>query len=110
MSDRRADPHDTELQQVLIQVVPVTQDGEISWGASITDQLENRLGDIRHAIAAGASAVAASLGSLPGAQGWQLSEVEATFSVTLTAEAGVILSKASAGAAFGVKVLYKRDP
>jgi len=110
MPSSGADVAEAKRQQVLIQVVPVAQGGEIAWGGSITDQLENRLDDIRNAIAAGASAVAESLPGLPSVTGWRLGEVEASFSVTVTAEAGVILSKASAGATFEVKVLYKRDP
>jgi Trypsin-co-occurring domain 1 len=94
--------------KVLVQVVPVEEGREIGWGASVAEQLGDRLDDIRRAIAAGAKAVADSLPGLPGAEGWQLGEVEASFGVTLTAEAGVILSKASAGATFEVKVLYQR--
>jgi hypothetical protein len=97
-------------EKILVQVVPLEATGEISWGSGVTDQLERRLDDIRGAIAAGAKAVAGSLGSLPAAKGWRLGEVEASFAITLTAEAGVILSKASAGATFEVKVLYTREP
>lgn len=97
-------------EKVLVQVVPVEASGEISWGSGVTEELERRLDDIRSAIAAGARAVAASLGGLPATEGWLLGEVEVSFAITLTAEAGVILSKASAGATFEVKVLYKREP
>ena len=96
-------------QMVLVQVVPVDERREIGWGNSTAEQLRNRMEDIRRAIAEGAKAVADSLEGLPGAKGWQLGEVSAKFGVTLTAEAGVILSKASAGATFEVTVLYKRD-
>jgi hypothetical protein len=57
----------------------------------------------------GAKAVADSLEGLPGTKGWRLGEVSASFGIPLTAEAGVILSKASAGATFEVTILYKRD-
>jgi hypothetical protein len=99
----------TDSGKVLVQVVPVEEGREIGWGASVAEQLGDRLEDIRRAITAGAKAVADSLAGLPGAQGWRLGEVEASFGVTLTAEAGVILSKASAAATFEVKVLYQRD-
>jgi len=96
-------------QMVLVQVVPVDEGREIGWGASTAEQLRNRMEDIRRAIAEGAKAVADSLEGLPVAKGWRLGEVSASFGVTLTAEAGVILSKATAGATFEVTVLYKRD-
>jgi hypothetical protein len=95
--------------QVLIQVVDVEAGRQIGFGSSVAEQLSDRLDDIRQAITAGAKAVAASLGDLPGATGWQLGEVSAKFGVTLTAQAGVILSSASAAATFDVTVSFKRD-
>jgi len=94
---------------VLVQVVPVDEGREIGWGESTAEQLRNRLEDIRLAVKEGAKAVADSLEGLPGAKGWRLGEVSAKFGVTLTAQAGVILSSASAGATFEVTVLFKRD-
>ncbi len=96
-------------KMVLVQVVPVDEGREIGWGESTTEQLRNRLEDIRLAVKEGAKAVADSLEGLPGAKGWRLGEVSAKFGVTLTAQAGVILSSASAGATFEVTVLFKRD-
>ncbi len=96
-------------KMVLVQVVPVDEGREIGWGESTAEQLRNRLEDIRLAVKEGAKAVADSLEGLPGAKGWRLGEVSAKFGVTLTAQAGVILSSASAGATFEVTVLFKRD-
>ena len=96
-------------KKVLVQVVPVDEGREIGWGESTAEQLRNRLEDIRLAVKEGAKAVADSLEGLPGAKGWRLGEVSAKFGVTLTAQAGVILSSASAGATFEVTVLFKRD-
>jgi hypothetical protein len=101
----------TPTGQVLVQVVPGAEAGrEIGFGANIAEQLEGRLDDIRRAIASGANAVANSLGSLPSARDWQLDSVSASFGITLTAEAGALLSKASAGATFDVTVTYGRVP
>ncbi len=98
-----------EEKMVLVQVVPVDEGREIGWGANVAEQLQNRLEDIRFAIAEGTKAVADSLEGLPGAKGWQLGEVSAKFGLTLTAQAGVILSNVSAGTTFEVTVLFKRD-
>lgn len=98
-------------EMVLVQVIPLDEERQqIGWGESIAEQLQGRLKDIRNAISEGAKAVADSLEDLPGAKGWQLGEVSAKFGVTLTAETGVILSTASAGATFEVTILFKRDP
>jgi len=96
-------------KNVFVQVVSVDEGREIGWGESTAEQLRNRLEDIRLAVKEGVKAVAESLEGLPGAKGWQLGEVSAKFGVTLTAQAGVILSSASAGATFEVTVLFKRD-
>lgn len=96
---------------ILVQVVPAVEVGrEIGWGApSVAEELDRRLVDIRHAIVSGVTAVAESLPFLAQAHGWRLSEVSATFGVTLTAEAGVLLTKASAGATFDVSVKFQRE-
>jgi hypothetical protein len=101
----------SETPAVLVQVVPGAAAGrEIGWGTNVAERLDSRLDDIRRAIASGATAVAESLGTLPGATGWQLDNVTASFGITLTAEAGALLSKASAGATFDVTVTYKHEP
>ena len=54
--------------------------------------------------------MAKSLQSLTAPEGWRLGEVSASFGITLTAEAGVIVSKASAAATFEVSVKFTRGP
>jgi hypothetical protein len=94
--------------QVLIQVVPVENDREILWGSNKVQHLAERLDDIKSAIATGTRTVADSLVNLPGAQGWQLTEVSGSFGLSLAAEAGVILTKASAETTFEVTVKFER--
>jgi NTP-dependent ternary system trypsin peptidase co-occuring protein len=97
--------------EVLVQVVADRPEvgREIGWGApNIAEKLDLRLGDIRRALVSGATAVADSLPGLPGASGWELGEVSASFGVTLTAEAGVLISTASAGATFEVTITLRR--
>lgn len=90
-------------------VVEVTDSGrEIGWGSNVSELLTARLSDIRDAIHTGASSVAASLGELPSVREWQVKEVQAAFGITLAAEAGVILSKASTEATFDVTITFER--
>jgi hypothetical protein len=92
-----------------VQVAPGAVAGrEIGWGTNVAEQLESRLDDIRRAIASGTMAVAGSLDSLHSVPDWRLDNVSASFGVTLTAEAGALLTKAAAGATFEVTVTYKR--
>jgi hypothetical protein len=87
---------DSGLNGVLVPVVDVRSEGEIGWGSGVAQQLQDRLDDIRQAIVSASEAVAGGLPALPSAAGWSLSKVSASFGITLAAEAGVILSRASA--------------
>lgn len=93
---------------VLVQVVPV-EGREISFGSSLTEQLEDRIDDVRGAIATGIKVIAESLNDIRCSERWKMGDVSASFSVTLTAEAGVIVSKASAGATFEIQVTFQPD-
>lgn len=97
---------------ILVQVVPATQPGrEIGWRSpAVADQLDRRLDDIKAAVATGTRAVGDSLPTLPEAAGWEVKEVSASFGITLTAEAGALITKASAGATFEVSVTFQRHP
>lgn len=102
-----------DSERVLVQVVDVdvAAGREIAFGKSMAEGLADRQDDIRDAIEAGSRAVANSLKSVPSPEGWKLGEVSASFGITLTAEAGVIVSKATAGATFEVSVKFTRaDP
>ena len=94
--------------EVLVQVVPVDGDREIGWGSSRVEAFRDRLGDVREAVVSGAQAVADSLAGLPSAEGWRLGEVSGSFGICLTAEGGVILTKASVAATFEVTVTFQR--
>ena len=95
--------------EVWVQVVPVDAGREISWGSNRVQNLADRLEDVKAAIAAGARAVADSLPGLPMASGWALDEVTGSFGLSLTAEAGVILTMASVETTFEVTVTFKRS-
>ena len=95
---------------VMVQVVELRAGREITYASTLAEQVRDRIDDIRDAIVTGARAVASSLPELAPPSDWSLEEVEASFGLTLTAEAGVILSKASASAAFDVKVKFRHQP
>jgi hypothetical protein len=97
--------------EVLVQVLPVDGDREIGWGSSRVAVFRDRLADVREAVVSGAQAIADSLGELPSAEGWRLHEVAGSFGISLTAEGGVILTKAAVGTTFEISVTFQRvDP
>jgi Trypsin-co-occurring domain 1 len=97
------------MTQVLVQVV-TEEDREIGWGSNLAERLDERLDDVRRAVALGAAAVSGSVQEISDVPGWRLGEVVAKFGVTLTAEAGAILTKGSVGATFEVTLTYRREP
>ena len=99
---------DSGFDGVFVAVVDIRPDGEIGWGSSVPQQLQDRVDDIRQAIVSGSQAVAGGLAAVASAPGWSLDKVSASFGITLTAEAGVILSKASAEATFEVALEFTR--
>jgi hypothetical protein len=98
----------TDQDRVLVQVVDETG-REIGWGSEDSERLDARFDDIRRGVASAAGAVAASITGLPQAPGWTLTELATSFGLTLTADAGVIVSKDSAGATFEVTLTYRSD-
>ena len=98
-----------DVNEVLVRVVPIAGDREIGWGARSAESLESRIEDVKSALRSGARSIAAGIDAITEPpQGWELSEVEGKFGVTLGAEGGVIVSKASIEASFEVTVVYRR--
>jgi len=94
--------------EVLVQVLPVDGGREIGWGSNRVAVFRDRIADVREAVVSGAEAVADSLGGLPSATGWRLHKVSGSFGICLTAEGGVILTKATVGTTFEITVTFER--
>jgi len=73
-----------------------------------TELLQDRRADIESAIAEATSIVETSAASDEQRGPWRIKTIEATFGLTLAAEAGVILSKASTEASFEVTITVER--
>jgi hypothetical protein len=94
---------------IFVQVVELSGGRQIGWGAATVEALDRRAHDLHRAVEAGASLVREALGGIGAVDGWPEREVSATFAVTLTAESGVVLARASAEASFEVTVTYRAD-
>ncbi|MEU3742476.1 CU044_2847 family protein [Streptomyces sp. NPDC032198] len=70
--------------------------------------LHERAAELEEAITQAASIAQDSLSQVPQRNGWQVASMEVTFGLTLAAEAGVLLSKASAEASFEVSLTVER--
>ena len=70
--------------------------------------LADRADELQSAIVQASAIAQNSLAQVPQHNGWSVSGMEVTFGITLAAEAGVILSKASAEASFEVTLTVER--
>ncbi len=70
--------------------------------------LRERRGDIEAAVTEACAIVQGSAAKVDEQRGWRVSSLEARFGVTLCAEVGVIVSRASAEASFDVTVTIER--
>lgn len=102
----------SEVQRKVVRVETVEVDAagrrQIASRERTTALLEDRREDIQTAIAQAVDIVQAPLAKEPEAGGWRVASVTATFGITLSAEAGVILTRASAEASFEVTLTIER--
>jgi hypothetical protein len=97
----------TENADVAVFVYNIDNGRQIS-GARLPERLADRAADIRRGIHAGVGAVLEGIRGLPRDARWTADEVSASFALTLEAEAGVVLSKASASATLEISVTFRR--
>jgi len=92
-------------QTVSVQTFDVT-DGRRQIAPTVRGQdlLRDRRSDILAAITEATEVLQAAADHVRTESGWRVSSIQATFGVVLTAEAGVILSKASAEASLEVAI------
>jgi hypothetical protein len=73
-----------------------------------TALLQDRRGDVEAAVREACEVVQDSVTKVDTREGWRVSSVEAKFGLILSAEAGVIVSRATAEASFEVTVTIER--
>ncbi len=81
---------------------------QISSRHRATAALQERRGDVEAAVREACQIVQESVAKVDAQHGWRVSRLEARFGLTLAAEAGVIVSRASAEASFEVTVTIER--
>ncbi|MHA5053282.1 CU044_2847 family protein [Streptomyces sp. SD15] len=105
-----------ELPQVtavpLVRVETVELDGhgtrQIGSRTRQSAPLADRSEELGEAIVQASAIAQESLAQVPERHGWSVTSMQVVFGLTLAAEAGVILSKASAEASFEVTLTVQR--
>ncbi|MFE0256162.1 CU044_2847 family protein [Streptomyces sp. NPDC059010] len=105
-----ADEAETGTPVVRVETVELNGHGgrQISSRVRQAVNLSDRSDELQAAIVQASAIARDSLAQVPERNGWSVKTMEVTFGITLAAEAGVILSKASAEASFGVTLTVER--
>jgi hypothetical protein len=100
------------MADVRVETVAVDAAGsrQISSRTRSSSALSDRAEELEQAIVQASDIAQQSLTRVGRQDGWQVSSMAVTFGLTLAAEAGVILSKASAEASFEVTLTVERVP
>ena len=95
---------------VRVETVELDTSGsrQISRRRVTTALLEDRRPDIEAAIGQASAILRTAAENESAGTGWRVATIEATFGITLAAEAGVILSRASAEASLEIKLTIER--
>lgn len=96
---------------IRVETVELDSSGrrQIGQRSRTTALLRDRAGDIESAVQEASAIVQGSVAKVQDKDGWQMKSVEVKFGLVLTAEAGVVLSRASAEASFEVTLTIERE-
>lgn len=81
---------------------------QIKQRSRTTALLRDRADDIESAVQEASEIVQGSVAKVQDKDGWQMKSIEVKFGLVLAAEAGVVLSRASAEASFEVTLTIER--
>ena len=98
------------MAEIKVQVVSADT-GEVAFGPRRLPSFAERAGELGDALNEVAAELRGRLGQLGAraADGWDLDQVNLTFSLDLQAEGGVIVARASARAGFQAAMTWKRS-
>ncbi len=96
--------------EVRVETVPLDPSGNRQIGAKRygTALLRDRKADIEAAVHEAVAIMQESAANSADAPGWHVRSLEAKFGITLTGEAGVLVSRASVEASFEITISIER--
>jgi Trypsin-co-occurring domain 1 len=96
--------------KVLVETVELSSSGtrQIGVRSRTSALLQDRRADIEAAVSEASAIVQDSAAKVEDKGDWRIGSIEARFGLTLAAEAGVILSRASAEASFEITITIER--
>lgn len=100
----------TRSPEILLEVRPVATSGDLAPRAAVPEEFKTRADEIADSISDVIDHLRSRLGKLlvqQDAPGWQVGSVEIEFGVSVQAETGVIIAKATAGATFSARLVLQ---
>jgi hypothetical protein len=100
----------TRSPEILLEVRPAATSGDLAPRAAAPEEFKTRADEIADSISDVIDHLRARLGKLLDQRhdpGWQVGSVEIEFGVSVQAETGVIIAKATAGATFCARLVLQ---
>jgi Trypsin-co-occurring domain 1 len=97
-------------ENVLIETVDLDSSGVRQIGPKVrtTALLQDRRGEVQEAVREASTIARDAVAEVAEKDGWRVGSLEVKFALTIAAEAGVIVSRASAEASFEITVTIDR--
>jgi len=96
--------------EILLEVQPRSVSGELGPNVGVPESFTRRAGEVADSIAEIASQFRSRLEKRldrPSDHGWRMDAIELMFGITVQAEAGVVITKATSAATFSAKLTLK---
>jgi hypothetical protein len=113
MTKRSRAVGEDDAPEILLEVQPRSTSGDLAPRVTLPEQFERRAGEIADSVAQVADQFRSRLESVlrrPSDGGWAVESIEVGFDLSVQAEAGVIIAKATSGATFSARLTLKAPP
>lgn len=100
----------TGRPEILLEVLPMATSGDLAARTAVPEDFKKRADEIARSITEVIDHLRAGLESLlvqKDDAGWQVASVEIEFGISVQAETGVIIAKATGGATFAARLILQ---
>jgi hypothetical protein len=100
----------TRGSEILLEVRPVGSSGELASRTAVPEDFNTRADEIARSITEVIDHLRTGLGKLleqKDDSGWRVASIEIEFGISVQAETGVIIAKATAGATFAARLVLQ---
>ncbi len=113
MAKRALTPDGDGSTEILLEVQPRSVSGDLAPRVAVPEQFQRRAGEIADSVAQVADQFRSRLETAlrrPSDSGWAVESIEVGFDLSVQADVGVIITKATSGATFSARLTLKALP